>query len=259
MIHMKSLLLSLGTFFVSSALLAADLPSKKAPVVAPDAVPLAYSWTGAYIGASIGGGFSTYKAELFGPTGSDTHYSIHQNMNGILGGVFAGYNYQLSNNVVLGVEADLDASGVRARTTAFTNPAGVVINSGSSAEDSSTRLPWQGSLSGRLGYAFGNVLLYTTGGVAYAQVKSTYNWLAPPAGRIDYGNHGKFGWTLGVGAEYALNQNWSVRGEYRYESFGSIRDNLVKSSLGAGVPGTSNYLKFRLNENIIKVGVAYKF
>src|SRR6266850_340416 len=78
---------------------AAKMPLKAAPAGA------VYNWTGFYLGGHAG-----YGAGSFGP---DTNTEPLQgaffphSVTGMIGGYQAGYNWQLTNRVVLGVEADI--------------------------------------------------------------------------------------------------------------------------------------------------------
>ncbi len=74
----------------------------------------------------------------------------------------------------------------------------------------------------RLGYAFGPTLLYATGGLAAAELKSTYfNWPGTGEGfkRTIYG------YTVGAGVEYAFTSALSARVEYRFTQFELINNN----------------------------------
>uniref|UniRef100_UPI0013D5B791 outer membrane protein n=1 Tax=Klebsiella pneumoniae TaxID=573 RepID=UPI0013D5B791 len=61
-------------------------------------------------------------------------------------------------------------------------------------------------------------------------------------------NQTRVGWTLGAGVEYAITQNWTVRGEYLYANYGS-----KTFSTPAGVtPSVSLQThKFRLGVNYL--------
>ena len=43
----------------------------------------------------------------------------------------------------------------------------------------------------------------------------------------------RVGWTLGAGVEYAVNNHWSLRAEYRYTDFGHLAISPDPSSVGA--------------------------
>lgn len=80
-----------------SAANAADAIQYQEP--APTIAAPSFSWTGGYAGAHVGYGWGK----------SDFGYPLNDGdlkPNGFLGGVYAGYNFALENNVVLGVDAD---------------------------------------------------------------------------------------------------------------------------------------------------------
>ena len=190
-----------GMASVSTAI-AADMQApvhKALPVVAP------FSWTGFYVGASAGAGWTKAKPGLSAVNGADLLYDPPNipglsalgspglsGAHGIVGGK-AGYNQQWGN-VVAGVEGDIS----------FPNylPSNHVVSSAvtalSSAEE---RWDYVASLRARLGYATGNWLFYATGGAAFAGER----FLSTPTG----GNEEKvlntrLGWTAGGGVEGGL-------------------------------------------------------
>ena len=84
----------------------------------------------------------------------------------------------------------------------------------------------QGAVRARAGYAFSRLLTYAAGGVAFGGFSFQSN-LASNSSALNafYAvNNGqsveRVGWTIGGGAEWALNRRWSVRGEYRFSDFG---------------------------------------
>jgi len=81
-----------------------------------------------------------------------------------------------------------------------------------------TRIKWEASIRARMGYAFDRLLLYVTGGVAFADIERKYYTFGPDT--LDSFSDVRTGWTVGAGAEYAFTQNWSVFGEYRYSDYG---------------------------------------
>ena len=154
---MKKYLLSgvaaLG-LLAAGAASAADLPSRKGPVVAPVYVP-AFTWTGFYVGANAGWGFG--NMDSVGVSGFG-------DLDGFVGGGQIGYNYQLGQ-IVLGLEADFQGADLKAGPSW----AGLGIVGEGKTE-------WFGTVRGRVGYAFDRFLPYLTGGFAYGSVKTT---LAP--------------------------------------------------------------------------------
>ena len=97
---------------------AADLPTRKeAP--APVFVPPPFTWTGFYVGANVGGIFSSgsRSANLFVPASFPfplANYfpgGLGSGQSGVIGGGQAGYNWQ-TGAFVLGVEGDFDGAGI---------------------------------------------------------------------------------------------------------------------------------------------------
>ena len=90
-----------------------------------------------------------------------------------------------------------------------------------------TRIPIDGSIRGRAGYAFDRVLLYATGGAAFAEIKSNVTEFS--TGALDQDRPGRVV-TLGAGVEYSIDNNWSVRAEYRYTDYGHYSYTLVNTT-----------------------------
>ena len=94
-------------------------------------------------------------------------------------------------------------------------------------------MPWFGTVRGRLGVEPSeHWLLYVTGGLAYAQIKSTAATSAvamTPGGTFTAAmsssvNNDRAGWTAGVGAEWMFAKQWSAKVEYLYMDYGHIND-----------------------------------
>lgn len=248
---------------------AADLPSYKGPPPPPP--PPMFSWTGVYGGVNIGYGFGNGDQQF----GSGTHgiiipvlgglmisvptpaWTQPTNLNGVIGGGQAGVNFQFNRWLVLGVEADIQASGLQSRSTgsAF-SPA--IFGPGSIRGVSNTttsNVDWYGSWRARVGVTpfSPNLMLYGTAGLAYGgvnTVSSHTSFFSSAAGifrGIANGNGAsdkvQFGWTAGAGAEWAPMSfpNWSLKVEYLYTDLGSTTINTFGFGpllfLGAVVPG----------------------
>jgi len=145
-----------------------------------------------------------------------------------------GYNAQLTNNWVAGIEGSLDASDV--------NGSGSCLN-GKTCETDMRSL---GDVSARLGYATGQTLLFVKGGIAYED--ATHTIKSPGVSNSDNGGT-NVGFLLGAGAEYTLTYNLSTKIEYNYIDVGSF-DSTVD-------PDTRISVKEPLN--IVKAGLNYKF
>lgn len=172
--------------FAGSTAMAGSLtPIPTEPVVsAPAPVVTMRDWTGGYVGAQGGYGFG----HLDSPD--------RLNLNGWMGGAYAGYNWQTPGNWVLGIEGDIVGGGPRA-----TGGGGTITNA---------RLDWSGALRARAGVALGDTLLYGAAGVTHAG----YN--------IDGDTGSRTGWTAGVGIEQMITRDISARAEYRYNDYGTF-------------------------------------
>ena len=222
-------------FILSNPADAADLgfPAKAVPPL-----PI-FSWTGLYVGADVGyawGHDST--TEYFTATNTLTGLKWDYAPKGAVGGLYAGGNYQIGA-MVLGLETDIEMAGIKG---GFNDPA--LGGAGN------TKIGWQGSLRGRLGFAAEKAMFYGTGGLAYADISHTYDNLV--VGNTETTSAVRTGWTAGVGAEVAVTQNLLVRAEYRYADFGHYRYNSVVT-----FPGLTGQQEPTFNT--VRVGAAYKF
>jgi outer membrane immunogenic protein len=224
---------------------AADLPTMKGPPPAP-VPPAAFRWTGFYVGGNIGGMWSRDGVVDLDPS-YPGYGAIPGNANtlspdGIVGGVQAGYNYQISS-FVLGVEGDLDASSAKSSFNYPGDFGGVATHS--------TSLPFFADLRARAGVAFDRFLPYVTGGVVFADVK---NSLVDPLVAISANRGGSAtGWALGGGAEYAIDSHWSVKAEYLFMQFPDV----TKS--GVYDVGYDFSFKFKDSAQLARVGLNYRF
>jgi outer membrane immunogenic protein len=160
-------------------------PRYGAPAYYPNVVQprLADCWLGPYLGGNIGYAWGSVDNNPTKPSG-------------FVGGVQAGYNWRLNPSWVFGVEGDIQATGAD-QTFApwkFSNP-------------------WFGTVRGRIGYAFNNVLLYGTGGLAFGELRGETFGLPE--------SHTNAGWTAGVGAEFGFAPGWSAKVEYLYVDLSS--------------------------------------
>jgi opacity protein-like surface antigen len=182
---------------------AADLSVSPAPL--PGSAPI-INWTGFYLGVNGAYGWGSSGATLVSPiVGSGVTVT---SLSGALVGGTVGYNWQTSSNLVLGVEADVDAGKIGG-TSFLPN---VPTVAGTTA---TMNLDWLATVRARIGWSttsFGNpTLWYITGGAAWAgatrYVQNFYNPGVTTTGTYT-------GWTIGAGVEHAINNHWSVKAEY---------------------------------------------
>jgi outer membrane immunogenic protein len=212
MLH-RLLLSTILAFGVVASAAAADLPSEKGPPAYEPPPPPAFSWTGFYIGANGGYGWSTttwvYPTTNYYDTGAGQGYTA--NPDGALAGGQIGYNLQFGSWVV-GIEgsgdwADLRETRLGAVTATFPN------------DSYSTKITDIESITGRLGYAFNTWLLYAKGGVATTNLGLNIVSGAPGAGVTTTNDQRLWGPTVGGGVEYAITDNIVAGVEFDYSYF----------------------------------------
>src|SRR5580692_1325420 len=195
--------------------LAADLPPPMAPPPRAPAVYLPpvpyYNWTGFYVGGNLGAGFS--KGSYSDTLGS-TFNSSNSNTS-FLGGGQVGVNYEFGNGVVIGAEAMFDWAPNTNNTISLTGAGTTPANSGTATAQLNNR--WLTTATGKLGYAWDRVLLYGKGGWAWVG-NSNPSFTVNNVGAAPFSssNSNNFGWTAGLGVEWAFAGNWSARAEWDY-------------------------------------------
>jgi outer membrane immunogenic protein len=222
---MKMRLALAALLLTSTSAFAADLAPQAAEPIAPIVAPV-YNWTGFYAGLHAGAVFGDAKVTNPG-IGSETFRNT-----GFIGGAHAGYNQQFDNNIVIGLEGDIDYSSLSKSKN---------FDTGSDKFKSD----WQGSIRARAGYAMDQFLPYVTAGVAFGdeQLKSFDSTVGGFSSSKTV-----VGWTAGGGLEYAIDPNWIVRGEVRYTDFGKQNFNFA-----------GDRIKVRFDEVTTELGVSYKF
>jgi outer membrane immunogenic protein len=211
---------------------AADLPVKAQP--APPVAPVLWSWAGPYMGLNLGAAWNHAAfSDDIGPSGTRLVFPAAMadpfwspTTAGFTIGGQAGYNWQ-TGNVVYGVEGDLNWVDSRASA---------IISANTIHEAASTKLDWMSSLRGRVGWAFSQVLVYGTGGVAFAHFSDAWGY-APGGGHDFTTNDVRVGWTAGGGLEYMITSHWTVRIEGLYADYGS-KDLTVVNPTSSGLSGS---------------------
>lgn len=270
-------------------------------------------WAGFYVGLNGGGIWSennkTSLLSSFVP-GSQTPLSpngaiytgvqsafgasgiISISNRGFSGGGQAGYNWQLTDHMIVGLEADFQgvSSGHKNRQTSSIVPLIGSFDGGSTTYvpgeffetslNSSKHTDYLGTLRGRLGgLATPELLLHGTGGLAYGGVSSwtsitqTNNdsTLFPPAfsltpQTINSGRYSNtlFGWTAGADAEWMFMPNWSAKVEYLYYDLGRVRYTvsptvIIVPAIVEPLAVVTSHVSTRFNGNILRAGINYHF
>ncbi|MDF0516402.1 outer membrane beta-barrel protein [Bradyrhizobium yuanmingense] len=197
----KKLLLaavSLVALSAAAPALAADLAARPYTKAPPAAIAAVYDWSGFYIGVNGGGGSADTSWDLvgFGSEGS------HNSTGGTVGGQL-GYRWQ-TGQFVFGVEgqgnwADFSGDNI----------------SGITGLRNRTRVDAFGLITGQVGYAWNNVLVYAKGGAAV--VSNKYDVYSTVTGaNLDRADETRWGATVGAGLEYGFAPNWTVGVEYNH-------------------------------------------
>jgi outer membrane immunogenic protein len=246
---------------------AADLPARpvyKAPAAVPVPVPM---WTGFYAGLNIGyswGRSSNDSTINDAATGALVAVSSGKTkMDGVIGGGQIGYNWQFSNWVA-GIEADIQASGQKGSSSAL------CLGCGDGPSDIATtfeqKLTWFGTVRGRLGVTITpTVLVYGTGGLAYGEIKSAGTITGPtvtsPSATVAFSEkETKTGWVVGGGVESMLGNNWTAKIEYLYMDLGTVSGGPFATPIVGTIRNPlATSFSSRVTDNIVRVGVNYKF
>jgi outer membrane immunogenic protein len=248
--HMKRLLI----YVASAAMLLSPLAAHSAdlPVKAPPPPAPVFTWTGIYVGANIGGAWSdTHWTDAFFPT----NFNSYQNTSAVfIGGGQIGGNYQIGNFVV-GGEWDIDWA------SNGNPPAVPVAGVGSILVNNNNR--WITTVAARFGFAVDHSLLYLKAGggwvgdnnLSITNQTTGVSLTCGSSNLTNCGNNGA-GWLIGVGWEYAVTNNWTVKLEYDYLGLGNRT---------VSVPATAPFLAgdtFTSNSRdvqMVKVGFNYLF
>jgi outer membrane immunogenic protein len=246
---------------VTAPAVAADLPVEM-PVKAP--FVQRFTWTSCYIGMHAGGAWMNNhvtdpvllvqdNVNLGGPgftTVGPTTVGVTEN-GAVVGGQL-GCDYQFPSNFVLGVEGA--ASGATLKGTRLV----ALPDSPPDTALVTVKTDFVPAVTGRVGYAIDQWMVYGKAGVAWANSKYSVTGTFGGAGAIvpgipfDFeGLSTRTGWTAGAGVEWAFAQDWSARLEYDYYDFGTHT-----ATMNDAVNGTGP-LSFKTTMQTVKLGVNF--
>ena len=177
------------------------------------------NWSGFYLGGHLGGAWSDAGwSDPFGATSSGGLENVPgfgdlTQAHGPLGGGQIGLDWQ-TGPWILGVQADADYATIRGDNTCFSGLGGI---------DCEHQVNALATLTGRAGFAWGRSLFYVKGGGAFANtiynLNGNTNALSLGMGSTTVDT---FGWTAGIGLEYAITDHWTTSFEYDHIGLGDV-------------------------------------
>ncbi len=192
------------------------------------------NWTGPYLGVEAGAAASVTRltATFAGASAQNT-----EGGQSLLGGGFGGFDYQLSDQFVVGVLGEIAAANPQTTLTTSAGGASAFVNI-------SPAFSW--SAMARLGWlASPATLLYAVGGYTGEAVNTNAAAFAGGATANFSSYNVLSGWTVGPGIEARIADGWSTKLEYRYSEYGT-------QSL---LPGVT----IQPSTHTVRLGLAYKF
>jgi high affinity Mn2+ porin len=248
----------IGLVVLAGGAQAADL-SGALPTKAPPAAPLAYDWTGFYLGAHVGYalGGSNWSATQTGapPLGGSLDFSNAYNFSTTEGsyllGFQAGYDYMAASRWLLGVETDISFPSLVGGNATFSSlPTGTA--------NYLEQVEFSGDVRARIGYAPGSWLYYVTGGFAYSYDQFTRTQLTgfPVGGTATPGTIEnlylvpRVGGVVGAGVEVALAAHWTAQFEYLFTDY---------TNRSVSFPAGAQRFDSNLTLNELRASLDYRF
>jgi outer membrane immunogenic protein len=174
------------------------LAPRAAPSYYPSYYPQSMDWSGFYLGAHIGGMVASAPwTDPFSGSSDDPQQAM------VTGGGQFGVNFQ-EGWFLYGFEVDVSGFDLAAKAT---DAAGNVHT---------IKASWLSTITARAGYTFGQTVVYLKGGAAFGNENNAVSLIAPAGVTATTGSNTQVGWTIGTGAEYAIDRHWSVKVEYNY-------------------------------------------
>ena len=266
----------LGAVAIAALIVGMPFCAARSADMAVKAPSAAANWTGWYIGGNFGYALgssdsttsTTFIPGLYLPPTSVAAINAagaqQLTPNAFTGGVQTGANTQVANYVV-GIEFDFELLGAnQAASTSQIYPcAGTTCPAGSTfSVGSQVKADWLTTVRPRVGYAFDNVLVYATAGLAVTDIRANFGFTdslgvaeAASISRV------KAGWAAGAGFDCRIAGGWSARFEYLYADFGGVATSAslsVPPAVGGITPSNPFSHSADLNFSIVRAGLNYK-
>jgi outer membrane immunogenic protein len=208
---------------------AADLPVAYQPP--PVARPACAQFGGFYLGANAGAAYHVAQRNdddgYFADNAGHTTYGT-----GWAGGVQGGYNLQ-RGCTVFSVEIDWDWASAKSQFQDLPNTPGLTFTIDS-------KLKSFGTARTRTGIVVDDVMIYLTGGLAWANVENTYTRFFGAPTELNTFSSTRWGWTAGAGSEWKLAGNWSLKSEVLYIQLKQQQDTFFSPFSGTNFRFTNN-------------------
>ena len=188
----------------------------------PVAVDVPFTWTGGYVGAQFG-----YLDAVDDNGNNIATLGGDVDIDGFIGGVHAGYNYQFASGLVLGAYVDVDFTGADLDLENVANQVG------------DANYVARGMV--KAGVGVGRALVYAQGGLAY--VDADLDGVLGNFGDID-----SFGYAIGAGLDYAVTDKIVLGADYIYHNFSDFDDT-----------GGLNTSAVDLDAQTVRAKFSYKF
>jgi len=232
-------------------------------------------WKGFYVGGNVGGalGSSDATTSVSDPTFSyypdlvtqgdiNTAGLQHLGPNGVTGGGQIGYDFQ-HGHFLLGGEFDfggMSLSNSKATTATFTGYTYTFTVT------QSMKTSWLMTARPRVGYAGKRVLVYGTAGLAATNLNYQETYVDTAGGGTGSTENGgvkktQTGFAAGGGVEYKAGSHWSLKGEYLYAGFGSVKTTSTNLTIigGANFPLAVFTHAANLHANVVRAGINFRF
>jgi outer membrane immunogenic protein len=197
------------------------------------------AWNGLYVFG--GGGLGVFNNDFGQTIGGIPVAAGAQTVSGkgYFGTVGGGYDWAVSNRVVLGAFADYDLSSIKGR--AFSAVSGF----------GEATLNWSWAIGGRIGVlADPSTMFYGTAGYTQAHFDG-YTYLPLLAATSDTTYNG---WFVGAGVERGLWNNFTLRTEYRYAKYSDETVQLTVAGVAVGIADRHD-----IAVQTVRSTLAYKF
>lgn len=209
-------------FLIAVAVLAGATANAQAADAVVEQAPAVYNWSGVYVGGAIGGQ-SLRGNDLSYGDGSESD-------TGFAGAIYSGYNYQYMN-WVFGIEGDVSFSNAKVNDDDYLLPLESRV---------------AGSVRGRVGYAFENIMPYVTGGLAVGSFRDDHEGNGDSG---DFATETLTGYAVGGGIEWGATEHLVARAEYLYSDFGKHDFNFYGGDVH----------EIDVKTHDFRIGLAYKF